>query len=102
MGLGRFFFYSRMPFLTPTLLIFLHLGPARIIGWLAYPLDGVWLFRSYTISAVCQFGCVGRNDQGPSLVGVRKNRESEWELPKRNGLVVKCNDICGNITSWLV
>ena len=33
---------------------------------------------------------------------VRKNSESEWELPKQNGLVVKRNDICGNITSWLV
>ena len=31
---------------------------------------------------------------------VRKNCESEWELPKRNGLVVKRNNICGNITSW--
>ena len=34
--------------------------------------------------------------------GVRKNCESEWELPKRNGLAVKRNDICGNITSCLV
>ena len=33
---------------------------------------------------------------------VRKNSESEWELPKQNGLVAKRNDICGNITSWLV
>ena len=33
---------------------------------------------------------------------VRKNSESEWELPKLNGLVVKRNDICGHITSWLV
>ena len=33
---------------------------------------------------------------------VRKNSESEWELPKRNGLVTNRNDIRGNIISWLV
>ena len=36
------------------------------------------------------------------MIRVRKKSESEWELPKRNGLIVKRNDICGNITSWLV
>ena len=36
------------------------------------------------------------------VTGVRKNSESEWELLKRNGLVAKRNDICGNITSRLV
>ena len=33
------------------------------------------------------------------LIWVRKNSESEWGLPKRNGLVVKWNDVCGNIIS---
>ena len=33
---------------------------------------------------------------------VRKNSESDPSEVKRNRFVVKRNDICGNITSWLV
>ena len=32
---------------------------------------------------------------------VRKNSESEWALPKRNELVAKRNDICGNVIYFL-
>ena len=34
---------------------------------------------------------------GKLFRGVRKNSESEWELPKRSGLVANRNDIRGNV-----
>ena len=33
---------------------------------------------------------------------VRKNSESEWELPKRNGLVLKRNDIVEILLAILI